>query len=65
MKNKIKLKPCPHCGGRAKLFSNGVGWYSGVQCKCANIYFFSKGVNVSLKKDGDEQIIKAWNKRIK
>jgi hypothetical protein len=66
IKKKLeKLKPCPHCGGRAKIFSTGVGWDSGVQCKCANIYFFRNGQNVGLEKDGAEQIIKVWNKRIK
>lgn len=64
-----KLKPCPFCGSdKLKIIKNGADWNTGVECKdCElNIYFFEKGHNVGIYKDGKvENIIKAWNRRPK
>jgi len=54
----MKLKPCPFCGGRAKLKSDATEklWWIICQGKC---------LATIPPMDGKEDIIEAWNMRIK
>lgn len=52
---KNKLKPCPFCGDKAKLFEDYSGLFT-VQCeKC--------GISTLLKRNSEE-VIADWNRRI-
>lgn len=70
---KIKLLPCPFCGGSAKSFSSFVdGWVNGISCKCGvEVHFFNKeGVNVAVVKpsnreDEHNEMAREWNRRSK
>ena len=50
-----KLKPCPFCGGEAK-----VKRFFG----CAYITVGCKECNVQINRDTKKQAIDAWNKRV-
>jgi hypothetical protein len=71
---KIKLLPCPFCGGKAVyVFDDGANWNKGVGCKkCEmNIYFFKNGTNVSKGNQflcglkDKKAIAERWNRRAK
>lgn len=70
---KIKLKPCPFCGGRAKSIpSSYMIWFSAIACKCgAEVRFFCKqGTNVALVNPSGEEaehnaMAREWNRRAK
>lgn len=49
----IKLKPCPFCGGEAKIYKDYNGFYL-VQCKC--------GCG-TLHKSEKKNVINDWNTR--
>jgi len=55
MKKKIKLKPCPFCGGEAELYQTWTGDYC-VQCnKCGATTLHKRDANIVV---GD------WNRRV-
>ena len=77
MMNK-KLKPCPFCGGKAKLqectrelpFSEEQNSFHVTCTKCGCSPFWFSGVNLHYTKPGMEkaeelklQAIEAWNRR--
>ncbi len=58
MSNK-ELKPCPFCGGKAKLWTakdsfDSNGWYSEVTCQHCN----------ARTTGNEDEAIDAWNKRV-
>ena len=59
---KLKLKPCPFCGGEAKVYDKGYGHdHKGfVVCAC--------GAQMVYQYDGNfistEEAVKNWNRRI-
>lgn len=53
-----KLKPCPFCGGKAKIFATPDDFGYGVECENDCIFFFGQF-------DTRERAIEAWNRRIK
>lgn len=59
----IKLKPCPFCGGEARILHNYAGGeWSYAECKvcrCSTEKFMK-----SFAVASDEQAIEAWNRRI-
>ena len=57
----IELKPCPFCGGEARLFVN-----DGVRVLCAKCRASSKILVDSecYKTSAVEKVIEAWNRRV-
>lgn len=56
----IELKPCPFCGGKARLFvSNGVRVFCTKCSATTRILVDSERVGTSTVED----VIKAWNRR--
>lgn len=55
------LKPCPFCGGKARLFVNG-----GVRVICSKCYASTKILtdNMEYESNTVETVIKAWNRRV-
>jgi len=64
MRPKLKLKPCPFCGGKAALI-NGCEWlsaYSAVECTRCGLrspLFF-----VATSESSDASATEYWNKRV-
>ena len=63
--SEIKLKPCPFCGGEAKVFAYSDG---GICVKCMNCYcqtFATSDWNIANAKEKSayEKIVEAWNRR--
>lgn len=56
------LKPCPFCGGKARLFVNG-----GVRVICSKCYASTKiltdNINMECESNAVETVIEAWNRR--
>ena len=58
----IELKPCPCCGGKAKLWING-GVY--VKCTMCLMRTATKEDCLSLnQRPAIERVVEAWNRRI-
>lgn len=60
-----ELKPCPFCGGEAKIFAYNEG---GICVKCMECLCQTQAVtdgSVAMCKQGNafELVIKAWNRR--
>ena len=57
----IELKPCPFCGGKARLFVNG-----GVRVLCSKCYASTKILTDELEYDSNtvETVIGEWNRRV-
>ena len=59
-----KLKPCPFCGGKAEIVTNGElttskSYFADVLCKNTNC----RGWSSCLESKTKQQAIKYWNKR--
>ena len=59
-----ELKPCPFCGGEARIDNEGTDFYAIFCDKCGTLTSFAKDSNF----DGSdfytkEQVISAWNRR--
>ena len=61
-----ELKPCPFCGGEAKIFT----FYKGGLCvKCMNCYnqthvWIDECIADAQKKSAFEKAVAAWNRRV-
>lgn len=55
-----ELKPCPFCGGKARLFVNG-----GVRVLCSKCYASTKILTEELEyiSNAVETVIVEWNRR--
>lgn len=55
-----ELKPCPFCGGAARLFAN-----SGVRVICTKCYASTRILTDELEFNSNavETVIEAWNRR--
>ena len=56
---EIKLKPCPFCGGKAKIQSERVAVY----IKCKECGATSGIVEVSAKYCANDKLAEKWNRR--
>lgn len=54
----MKIKPCPFCGGEAKL--EKMGYPHHVYCTKCSARVTGKGFD----KDGEQDAIKRWNTRV-
>ena len=54
-----KLKPCPFCGGEAKIIQGSL--YYGYRVGCENRWCLMHPITFSYQTK--EEAIKAWNKR--
>ena len=56
----LELKPCPFCGGKARLFVNG-----GVRVVCTRCYVSTMVLKDKLEYDSSavESSVKTWNRR--
>lgn len=57
-----KLKPCPFCGGEAKVkaYSNGTHFWCQVSCDRCGV------TQDGIRNDyGEKQAVEAWNRRAK
>ena len=57
-----KLKPCPFCGGEAKIVHGELG-RNGSRVICKNCYCSTDFVSISTRYSCDEKAAEAWNKR--
>lgn len=59
------LKPCPFCGGEARLHhgSNGINKTSFVMCEGCCVK--TEGTEISTRYSSDEKAIDVWNRRCK
>jgi len=56
-----ELKPCPFCGGRAKLWYDDTAGYMG--CKSDSYVYCGCCQATGSYKKSDEEAIAAWNER--
>ena len=54
-----QLKPCPFCGGEAKLYTDPWSTVMCHKCKAMSAYFLHKADYCSVDK-----AIEAWNRRV-
>ena len=56
----VELKPCPLCGGKARLFVSG-----GVRVICSKCYVCTMILtdNMEYESNAVETVIEAWNRR--
>lgn len=57
----FELKPCPFCGGKARLFVNG-----GVKVICSKCYASTMILtdNMEYESNAVEMVVEAWNRRV-
>lgn len=61
-----ELKPCPFCGGEARINKSSNVWY--IECGKCNAFMGSRNLSWSASKgdlsfDNEGDCIKAWNRR--
>jgi len=63
--NKTKLKPCPHCGGKAELYDDSKkrSEYGEYRVICQEDGCINSAVRVTYFEE--HHAINAWNKRVK
>lgn len=61
--SKKKLKPCPLCGGKAKL-SKTEGDDRIIECKKCELALFDDMKWENEEYDAEENVIKKWNTRL-
>lgn len=56
----FELKPCPFCGGKARLFAN-----DGVRVICSKCYVGTMILKDSMvcESNAVEMVVEAWNRR--
>ena len=56
----VELKPCPFCGGKARLFVN-----SGVRVICTKCYASTRIMSDEIEYDSRavEMVVEVWNRR--
>lgn len=56
----FELKPCPFCGGEARLFVNG-----GVRVICSKCYVGTRILTDSMEYESSavETVVEEWNRR--
>lgn len=61
----IKLKPCPFCGGEAKLYRYAIDEYLSAEIKCKTCESGTKRF-FDVNNDGMfiTNLIEAWNRRV-
>lgn len=61
-KNSVELKPCPFCGGEAKVITGSCWlWQHAVECKdCGANTGYKSGISPSVAKN---KAVEAWNRR--
>jgi Lar family restriction alleviation protein len=61
-----ELKPCPFCGGEAKLLTENFGEYVWAKCEVCGVQTSRYYVRAVVDgKDGEKRAIEAWNRRAK
>ena len=57
----LKLRDCPFCGGKARLFVNG-----GVRVICSKCYVGTMIQSDTLEYDSNaiKMVVEAWNRRV-
>lgn len=55
MASEIELKPCPFCGGKARMEASAQG-FIGVACRCAVVMFLGREYDT-------RKAAEAWNRR--
>lgn len=57
----FELKPCPFCGGKARLFVS-----DGVRVICSKCYACTKILadNMEYSSNATETVVEAWNRRV-
>ena len=68
-----KLKPCPFCGGKAKVeFISSINYISVINKKHYNIEFVCQnwctikpiGTTATNREEAIENVVKIWNRRV-
>lgn len=56
-----ELKPCPFCGGKARLFVN-----DGVRVICSKCYVGTMILTDNMERESNaiEAVVEAWNRRV-
>lgn len=62
--NESELKPCPFCGGKAKLVTrNHVGGTTSVHVACKKCYSKTKEMTAAAEYCANDEVTKIWNQR--
>ena len=61
----IELKPCPFCGGKAKLEHGRIGMTETSYVRCETCGSKGRIITISVKYSANAMAVFAWNKREK
>lgn len=59
-----ELKPCPFCGGKAKLDHGRIGITETSYVRCEKCWSKGQSITESVRYSSDAEAIKAWNRRV-